>query len=95
MGDDAGVNTPVSDPIDLESPDLATLEELAERLPLFNGRPISRQTLWSWCIQGRDGVRLNHVRLGRRILTTMGEVNRFARRLADRHLPAQGQEVVP
>jgi hypothetical protein len=38
--------------------------------------------LWRWCTRGCRGIRLEHIRLGRRILTSKEAINRFGNKLA-------------
>lgn len=60
--------------MNISDENLVTLAEAARSLP---GRP-SIPTLWRWCTTGVRGVRLGHVRLGRRIYTSMEALNDFA-----------------
>jgi hypothetical protein len=61
-----------------------TLGQAGQRLP---GRP-SACTIWRWCrkgirSRGGDRIKLTHVRLGGRILTTAEAVADFGQRLAE------------
>jgi len=49
---------------------LVTLAEASRRLPKIDGRKIAVATIWRWCRRGLRGVRLQYVRVGRRICTT-------------------------
>lgn len=63
--------------------DLLTLAEAAALLPGQNGKRPSISTLWRWCRHGLNGVRLEYVRCGRKMLTSRQALCRFFRRLAD------------
>lgn len=75
--------------IDLQSEGLLSLADAAKALPRINGRRIHVSTLWRWSRKGVRGVRLEHVRLGHRVCTSLEALNRFAKALAD------DQNVVP
>lgn len=60
--------------IDVSEGGLIPLVEAARRLP---GRP-SLPTLWRWCSHGVRGTRLAHVRVGRRLFTSLPALNEFA-----------------
>lgn len=68
---------------EIESEGLITLSEAAKRLP---GKP-SLPTLWRWCAKGVRGVRLAHLRLGRRIFTTVEALNEFGASCTRREAP--------
>lgn len=53
------------------------LSEIALRLPTLGGKRIHTSTLWRWCLRGSRGIRLEHLRLGRRVLTSLAAVERF------------------
>lgn len=62
------------------------LAEAARKIP---GNP-STMTLWRWCVKGHRGVKLHHVRLGRKIMVTPAALDEFASALArlDRRRPS-------
>ena len=62
---------------------LISLNEATRVLPKFNGKPPHHGTLWRWCTIGIKGVQLEHVRVGRRICTSVQELNRFMLGVAD------------
>ena len=66
----------------LESEQMGTLSEVAAMLPKLSGRKIHPSTLWRWCSRGVEGIRLEHVKLGGRIVTSGEAVQRFSQRLA-------------
>lgn len=65
-----------------------SLSQAAKQAP---GRPHA-STLWRWCRGGLHGVRLEYVRFGRRIFTSMEAMDRFAAALAahDEQRPFDG-----
>jgi hypothetical protein len=62
------------------SQDLVSLAELARRV----GR--TRSTVWKWCMDGIDGVRLEHWRVGREMRSNMQALEEFSARIASRRL---------
>ena len=66
----------------LNREELIGLNELAGRLPQINGRRPSVSTLWRWCLKGIGGIRLEHIRRGRVIATSVEAVSRFSLRVA-------------
>ncbi len=56
---------------------LLTLTEAAKVLPAFDGKRLHPSTLWRWCFKGSQGVELEYIRLGSRILTTEAALHRF------------------
>ncbi len=67
--------------IDLNSETVGTLAEVAGKLPRLGGRNIHTSTLWRWTSRGIRGVRLEHLKLGGRIVTSLEAVQRFSERL--------------
>jgi hypothetical protein len=66
-----------------EGNELITLAEAARRLPRIDGKKVSVCTLWRWCRLGLQGVRLEYVRVGRKICTTHLALTRFFAELSD------------
>jgi hypothetical protein len=56
---------------------LLTLQQAAGIIPRVNGRRFTSSTIWRWCRKGVHGVHLDHVRMGRAILTSKPALNRF------------------
>lgn len=75
--------------IDLQSETVVSLTQATKALPPIDGRRIHVSTLWRWARKGVRGVRLEHIRLGHRVCTSLEALNRFAQSLAD------AQEVSP
>ncbi len=69
--------------------ELITLAEAARRLPKIDGRKIAVSTIFRWCTKGLRGVRLQYVRVGRKICTTHKALLQFFSELAefDEHVP--------
>ena len=73
--------------IDLQREELLTLTEASKALPAVDGKRPHISTLWRWCRVGLGGVKLEYVRLGRRICTSRQALGRFAQSLADADAP--------
>ncbi len=59
------------------SEDVLTLHEARNELkPIFGKRP-DKTTLYRWCLRGIDGTKLEHVRIGGRIITSRQALTRF------------------
>jgi len=73
--------------------ELLALAAAARRLPKVDGRKIAIPTIWRWCRRGLRGVRLEYVRVGRRVCTTQAALRRFFNQLAelDEHVPPPGR----
>jgi hypothetical protein len=65
--------------INIQTDEMLTLSGAAKRLP---NRP-SASSLWRWCRKGIRGHRLEYIRIGSKIFTTFGALNRFFSVLAD------------
>src|SRR4051794_16501125 len=52
--------------------------EIGKRLP---GRPV-HSTVYRWCVDGLEGVMLEHLALGRKLITSVEAVERFSRQVA-------------
>ncbi len=59
-----------------------TLAQAAKTIPTTSGSHPSIMTLWRWCTVGVKGVKLPHLRFGRRIVVTPEALERFAVELA-------------
>lgn len=67
-------------PIDLRKEAIFTLAEAVKVLPKLSGKRLDVSTVWRWCSRGLGGVRLEHVRVGRRICTSTEALYRFLNR---------------
>ncbi len=84
--------------IDINQETLYTLTEATKHLPNLNGRKVSANAMWRWCAKGIQGVHLDHVRIGRRICTSVEALNRFANALAEQakeHLATPPEAIAP
>jgi hypothetical protein len=61
--------------------ELLTLNEAAKVLQLNGSRP-HLSTIWRWCRKGLRGIRLDYVRVGRKIVTSPDALSRFMNELA-------------
>lgn len=57
--------------------DVITLQDARSELRHFLGRRPDKATLYRWCLRGIKGVKLEHVRIGNRILTSRQAITRF------------------
>ena len=73
----------VAMPISLSEEQIVGLADAGRILPRIGGKRVHPSTLWRWCRKGIRGVRLEHIRLGHRICTSIEALNRFAQRLAE------------
>src|SRR5262245_55601688 len=69
--------------IDLQNETVISLTQAAKALPPVDGKRIHVSTLWRWARKGVRGVRLEHIRLGHRVCTSLQALSRFAQALAD------------
>ena len=69
--------------IDIDKEEPLSLTDAARSLPSIDGKRPHASTLWRWCRKGLRGVRLEYLRLGRRIVTTQQALARFMQRLAE------------
>ena len=68
--------------IDATTEDLLSLSVAAKRVPRLNERRVHASTIYRWCRRGLHGVRLEYVRIGRRMATSAEALNRFFNALA-------------
>lgn len=57
--------------------DVLTLQDARRELAQITGRRPDKTTLYRWCLRGVHGTRLEHCRLGNRILTSRQALTRF------------------
>ncbi len=63
--------------IDVFTDELLTMTEAAKQCPKVRGKRPSTPTMWRWATIGKRGVKLQHVWVGRNILTTKAALNDF------------------
>lgn len=82
--------------ISLRDEPLLSLTEAANTIPQIDGKRPHPSTIFRWMTDGvRGGIRLEFIRLGRRICTTEGAINRFINALADAPPPEPTQKASP
>ena len=74
--------------IDLRNESVLSLTDACRSLPKIDGKRPHPSTLWRWCrhgVRSRSGerIRLEHARLGHRIVVSREALGRFANRLAE------------
>ncbi len=57
--------------------DVLTLQEARVEIFRATRRRPDKTTLYRWCLRGVAGVKLEHIRLGDRILTSRQAITRF------------------
>lgn len=57
--------------------DPITLQEARNEIASVTGRRVDKCTIYRWCLKGVGGTRLEHIRLGDRILTSRPAITRF------------------
>lgn len=57
--------------------DPITLQQARTELFRATGRRPDKTTIYRWCLKGVAGVKLEHIRLGDRILTSRQAITRF------------------
>ena len=68
--------------INLATENILSLSDAARALPKVDGKQPHISSLWRWTKHGVRGVRLEHARIGNRIVTSAEALNRFANNLA-------------
>lgn len=81
--------------INIQNETLLTLSEAARTLPRFNGKNVHSSTLWRWATVGLQGVRLDHVLVGRRMCTSLKALSRFMNALAEARQSVSGDSEAP
>ena len=57
--------------------DVLTLQDARSEIALATGQRPDKTTLYRWCLRGCRGTKLEHIRLGDRILTSKQALTRF------------------
>jgi hypothetical protein len=74
--------------LNLDNDPLLSLSEAARTIPPIDGKRPHPSTIFRWMTDGvRGGVKLEHIRVGRRICTTKHALERFFNALADAPKP--------
>lgn len=69
--------------IDLTKEKALGCDQAAQKVPPVNGKTPNPSTVFRWITVGLKGVKLEHARIGRRIVTTEAALQRFFARLAE------------
>ena len=69
--------------IDTTREKLLSLAEATHYIPATKDRRLIVSTIWRWCRQGVKGVRLEYVRVGRKMCTSHEAMSRFFAALAE------------
>ena len=69
--------------IDAYKEKLLTMTDAAAICPPVNGKKRNHVTVWRWQKFGLDGVKLEHVRVGRNVCTTEGALSAFFHAVAN------------
>ncbi len=59
------------------SEDVLTLADAQKELAGILGKRPDKTTLYRWCLRGVGGIKLEHVRIGNRILVSRQSLTRF------------------
>jgi hypothetical protein len=54
-----------------------TLQDARREIASVTGHRPDKCTIYRWCLKGVGGIKLEHIRLGDRILTSRQAINRF------------------
>ncbi len=57
--------------------DVLTLQEARREIASVTGRRVDKTTIYRWVLRGVRGTKLEHIRLGDRILTSRQALTRF------------------
>ena len=68
--------------IDLRNETALSLTDATKAVPPIDNKRPHPSTVWRWCRKGLRGVRLEHIRVGHRVVTTREALCRFFDRLA-------------
>ena len=67
--------------IDIEKEQIFPLSHARKVVPV-GGKELHVSTIWRWCSRGLRGVKLEHVRVDRRVCTSTQAISRFVNALA-------------
>ena len=82
--------------IDLQNEEILSINDAARSLPRIDGKRPHLSTIWRWARVGVRGVKLDYVRLGRRVCTSKEALARFAQALAEADdVPRQRSDISP
>lgn len=84
--------------IELGKEELLSLTEATRVIPPIDGKRPHASSVWRWINVGIRGVQLEHLRIGRRVVTSREALERFFQALAETptsQRPAQTWELRP
>jgi len=82
--------------ISLKSDEIVSISQAAKRLPKrSNGKAIHVASVYRWIGEGINGVRLESVRIGGRLFTSVEALQRFTERLTRKGEEDRVQEIDP
>jgi hypothetical protein len=73
--------------IDMNNEELLSLVEATKTIPPIDGKRPHASSLWRWASKGVRGVKLEHLRVGRRVVTTREALQRFFQAVAEAPKP--------
>jgi len=79
--------------IELGKEDLLSLAEAARTIPPIDGKRPHMSSIWRWIHVGIRGVHLEHLRIGRRVVTSREALQRFFQTLSE--TPVQARQYQP
>lgn len=74
--------------IDSRNDELLGLSQAAAACPQVDGKRPHASSLWRWMRKGCRGVHLEHIKVGRRVVTTRQALEDFFRATAEAPLPS-------
>ena len=81
--------------IDLKHEEILSLKDAANSIPAIDGKSPHLSTVWRWARKGLNGVRLDYVRIGRRVCTSREAINRFVNALAEKDAESLSRAIPP
>jgi hypothetical protein len=69
--------------IDMSKETVFGLCEAAKYVPRTSNRPVHHSTIWRWCRVGIRGVKVEHLMVGSRCVTSREALNRFFQKLSE------------
>ena len=69
--------------IDFQTEKVLSLADATQVVPEIEGRRPCVSTLWRWAKHGVRGTRLEYLRIGNRLCTSVEALSRFSQRLAE------------
>jgi hypothetical protein len=80
--------------LDVQSPDLLSPIEAAKLVPGRRGKSLHPRSINRWAVHGVNGILLESVRIGGKVMTTAESLRDFFRRLTARRRPRRATSKV-